>query len=157
MKMRSKLGPAVLAAACCLLGAAAALARPLDGGSYRGHTTSATPVSFRVARDGRRLASYRFVASTRCDNGESGTVVFRTARDAPVIRIRRSGFSVSFHARSAIFDRRTNRQLAGTYSDAVTGRFGSRRSASGTVRIRFRSRDGRLRCDSGKLRYTARA
>jgi hypothetical protein len=145
------------AAACCAgVSATAAPAHPIHGGRYRGTTTKATSIAFRVAHDGRRLLRYDFEAKTRCNDGESGTVVLRTARNTPIIRIRAGRFSVFVRAHATIVDR-NQRQLPGTYIDAVRGRFGSHRDATGTVRIRFRSRDGMLRCDSGKLRYSARA
>lgn len=148
-----------LALASLLVCAAAALAAtPLKGAVFTGTSSGGNKIKFSITSDGSAISSYKFVAHTTCSNGEAGSVFYRKTGAEPSIPISSKGrFALTRHERSTIHDSKSKRNIAGTFTDAISGRFTGRRKASGTIRIRFQATKGKLHCDTGSTPFTAHA
>lgn len=145
-----------LALAALLACAAVALAaHPLNGGKYAGKG-GAYSVRFRVTGDGKALSAYFFQAHIACQNGASGQVHYKKTSGEPSIKVDGRGqFSVGKSEASSI--RSGKAQVKGTYTDTIAGTFTSARTATGSIRIRFRSRNRKLNCDTGRVEFKAQA
>ena len=114
---------------------ATASATPKRGAAFRGRTSQRRPLTFRVTPSGRAVGPVRFSVRLRCGAGRRSTGVQLTR-----LRVRRGRFGTSRRAPAV----------------SLHGRFTSARRARGTLRVRTFD-DQRRRCDSGTVRWSARA
>jgi hypothetical protein len=142
---------AVAGGAALLAAGAAAAQSAVASGTFHGRTDRGTPVAFRVSHHGRALSHFRFSKlRLHCSDGDSFPISGTMGSGRARVRITGAG-------RFALEVRRDDggRWTARGRIDGAT--------AAGSLRLRVRfnagnqvSRNGSVRCDSGRRRFKVR-
>ncbi len=113
--------------------------------------------SLTTSANGRSFAGYDLNVPERCNGSRNvGRAHGRRSAGsgAPAIPIRASGKFKLRYRTSGQFTS-GGKAYGGKFVFSVNGKFTASRAAATTVRITFRSSNGKLRCNSGKIRFNA--
>jgi hypothetical protein len=145
-------GAAALLLAALLVSAPAASAGPRPGERYDGKSGTGEPIFLTVAKDGSRLAHYRFWTKVRCSDGRRRRQGLIDPGERRVGIAADGTFAYTSRAWRG-FHRTPRGRVHGRLRLRFTGAFNAAGDAvTGEIRATFRSR--RLNCSSGPIAYT---